>query len=398
MSTEYANSKLFEPELRRRCQRNVKKATEILEAEKVEDTKTNYIGYFQHYLWFAQNAGYSERRLPADPQVLILWYAEKTEIIGSATSFRSWQASIGYVHDLLGLRKDYLRYPLYTRFTRALQRMFDKPKDRRLPFTNDHLIRFTQALGVNPATRDTIAFDALLMALLVQLMYFTASRPNELIDVPRNKRKNGISTEDIVIFKRHPLRRSLIKIIVRSIKNAATFKDHKIIPFGVTTCGNPKCPHRCDILDPFGLFITVLRRMKEVRGYSPATKNPIMRWKCGRLVKYRDVRKICHAIVQKNQITDGSRYTPYSMRIGGTTRASLAGINHSIILDYVHWSTNNMPDSGRGYIRAGDDTLKNVPFDMIHGVKGHVADPERSNQIWDPWELYAARSASKKQR
>ena len=108
----------------------------------------------------------------------------------------------------------------------------------------------------------------------------------------------------------------------------------------------------------------------------------------GKIARTSELNKIAQKIVNINQINESNRYKPYSFRIGGTTRASMVGINHTVILKYVGWKNSRLADCAQRYMRYPKYLLSKVPFEMIHGA---CADSDYRRKkpkkwtIYDPW-------------
>ena len=79
-------------------------------------------------------------------------------------------------------------------------------------------------------------------------------------------------------------------------------------------------------------------------------------------------------------------YTAYSLRIGGTTAASKAGIPHPLILKYVGWSNSRLADCAQRYMRYTPFELCRLPFMILHKSKNNTKKNDKNDsQIYDPW-------------
>ena len=110
---------------------------------------------------------------------------------------------------------------------------------------------------------------------------------------------------------------------------------------------------------------------------------PLLVWSDGRTATTKDLAKIAKDIARKAGIVDPQHYTSYSLRIGGTTAASMAQLDHVLILKYVGWSVSRLADCGQRYMRFSPYELSLVPFKIIHGE--YDKSSRRNNKIYDPW-------------
>ena len=308
---------------------------------------------------------------------------------GSTTSWSQWSAAIGWLYDLMQTKKDYLYDPLFVQFRKAAQKLYGKSKDARLPFKTKHLLVFLRSIGWNGYNHRSLPYDVFIAGVLLLAFFFGIQRPSELVKVLSNARKTGLAQKDVTFIRKQPLSDSYMLITIRSMKNAATRNDHKYIPIGQMKCRRAhQCSKQCAILDLFTAFVVLFERLDEVQNVPRHPDSPLFCWQNGTPINYTDVAALVKRVVAANNLKQSKCYTPYSLRIGGTTTASLQGVNHRSIMVYVCWSTKNYPDSMMGYIRPGHDILKRIPFDMVHGVPGKAWDDDRCALVFDPWEMF----------
>ena len=108
--------------------------------------------------------------------------------------------------------------------------------------------------------------------------------------------------------------------------------------------------------------------------------NPLFVKENGNPVNTSDITQIAKNIANINQIVNPKNYTAYSLRIGGTTRASIVGIEHPKILKYVGWTNSRLADCAQRYMRYAPYQLAIIPFQMIHKKR-----QKENNKIYDPW-------------
>ena len=72
--------------------------------------------------------------------------------------------------------------------------------------------------------------------------------------------------------------------------------------------------------------------------------NPSFAYSDGKVATTATLRRIAKEMCEANKILDSHHCTAYSYRIGGTTLASMQGIDHPFMLRYVGWSESRLRD------------------------------------------------------
>ncbi len=295
----------------------------------------------------------------------------------------------------------------YQRFKLAAIKRFDTPSDKRLPLQLHHLIRYTLSLDCVINRYNTVPLDSLLKVLIIQMYFFTMSRPCELLLSPHSETKRGIKFKHLTFFKPNPSNPSthFVRIQVVSHKSMKSLNDSKLLYVGHSYCPqtlqtNKSCP--CKLLNPLRLLnvylrrrqklVAILQKGKRKHALRLSLENSVFVWSSGKVVTSAYLSKIVKEVVAANSqyILEPKRYAAYSARIGGTTRASQVGIAHGLILKYVGWSDSKLPDISMRYIRPTALCLSNMIRNIIHGPPH--CNPNTTNRIFlqshvvfDPW-------------
>ena len=198
----------------------------------------------------------------------------------------------------------------------------------------------------------------------------------------------------------------MIQLTINTYKNQISRQIKKHIFFCSTKCKSTRaCP--CQRCNPYNLLLLLLKRRQsmvdsmlekfndpnttylqrsnlydKIQRFRLLPSNPLFIDEKGESVKTTFLTTIAKEISHTCQIMDRQRFTAYSLRIGGTTRASQMGIPHPKILKYVGWSNSRLADCAQRYMRYSSNDLCLVPFHMIHGSR---EGPKNPSQIYDPW-------------
>ena len=233
------------------------------------------------------------------------------------------------------------------------------------------------------------------------------SRPCELLMSQSSpSRLTGLMIRDYqrIFDQEHNI--PMIRLTINTYKNQISRQIKKYIFFCSTKCKSNK-PCICQRCNPYNLLLLLLKRRqsmvdKMLQSFNdPETpyhekmtlytniqrirllpENPLFVDQKGDPIKTTFLSKIAKDISHTCRIMDKHHFTAYSLRIGGTTRASQMGIPHTKILKYVGWSNSRLADCAQRYMRYSPCDLCLIPFHMIHGSK---EEPKIPAQIYDPW-------------
>ena len=233
------------------------------------------------------------------------------------------------------------------------------------------------------------------------------SRPAELLKSKNANKIDGLRYEDLHKTKDGEHGVAIYELDIQNYKNAASRQIIKKIYIADTKCRDVRCTE-CKLSNPFALLNKMLKRRKRLfreakqkyyatpRGSYRAVhwrnrakalrlrNNPLFIWENGNEVNTTELGKLAKDVAMINRVMKPQQYTAYSLRIGGTTTAALAGIEHPMILKYVGWSSSRLADCAQRYMRYSPFQLCRVPFMMIHGVDKDDKNYKNA-KIYDPW-------------
>ena len=389
-------------DIAKRYPRLTKAVIDVSLSRLEHDTKMGYMSSIRH--WINWNLEHQDDpfEFPIPPQKLSVWIQQRFEEAGNIKSIRSWTAAMGLLSDLAGVAKDYKLNRDYMNHIAALKKHHQEAMDPRHPFRLMHIVKYVKHM-VDKKKEDPL--EAASKAALATMYFCTMSRPSELVK-PSGKggKTRGLKfvNMDRKTDKQHGF--PMIKLTVDLYKNQASKKIKKTIYLGTTQC-NKSNGCRCKYINPFERMREMLKmrrdlakRVKEELDRTNNTKSrKILKTQWDNLRKkpdnylfvhtngkpftIKEVTQIAKDVAKINKIMDDEHYTAYSFRIGGTTRASLAGIDHTMILRYVGWTESRLADCAMRYMRYAPKELAMVPYHMIHPRKKLT----EWSKTYDPW-------------
>ena len=379
----------------------------VFEDKQMVESKASYVSAFRHYFRFCLDFEIDPLKMPLDPEVCIYWIQQRIEMKGSIASLSTWTAMLHWISELAMAPMIYKSHPLYTSYLAAIRKKYEKGVDHRLPFRLHHIHKYTLKTWKSDKGENTISFDNLLRILIANLYFFTMSRPCEILRASGSSlRKFGLLIGDIQKMVDLEHSATIYEFKVRT-KNAASRKIFKKIYISSSRC-NKHHQCICAKMDPFMLLDYYMKRRRDLCAeihqtlgtgnlseseYATQTtrlenlaikkSKPLLVWSDGKTATTKDLAKIAKEISRKAGIVDPQHYTSYSLRIGGTTAASMAKIDHVLILKYVGWSVSRLADCGQRYMRYSPYELSMMPFKIIHGEYDSYS--RNQNKIYDPW-------------
>ena len=379
----------------------------VINQSKVMGTKTHYVSQFRHYVNFCLDHSINPLQVPLDPHVCTFWIQEKFNMNGNIKSLNQWTAKLNWISDLSRAPKNYKKHPDYVQYISGLRKQYHEGNDHRMPFRLVHLYKYTKSIW-KPSKENlkVIGYTNLVKAALANTYFFTMSRPCEfLVSRSAPPRLCGLKVGDFkrILDTEHGV--PLIELTINVYKNQASRRIQKKIYICSTKCKRSRnCP--CRLCNPYNLLLLMIRRrqclidevmekldiakgVERIRLKSLIEKlrlkpsNNFFIKEDGSPIDTKFLTNIAKDIVGESRILKKENYTAYSLRIGGTTRASKVGVPHPKILKYVGWSAARLADCAQIYIRYSPYELGQIPFQMIHGIRGKKIDS--SSKIYDPW-------------
>ena len=305
--------------------------------------------------------------------------------------------------ELAGHNPTYKNDYRYINYLKAIRKEYYTGDDHRLPFKLKHIINYVKAY----AKRPHLSYDKTIDICLVLLFFFTMARPAEfLLSKHDHKRLSGLKLRNFLRVYDQENKMKLIRLTVEAYKNQAYRKVAKHIYLATLKCKNHiNCS--CRNIDPYTSILSVLRKRnslltklkndlqncssvpssqlsERIQALEFQPQNSLFVYSSGRSASTRDLDRIVKEIVWVNKIMAKEHYTSYSLRIGGTTHASMIGIDHPKILKYVGWANSRLADCAQRYIRYSPHELAIISFEMVHGPRTkNVKKPD--NKFFDPW-------------
>ena len=373
----------------------------MMHNDTVEGTQTGYCSSLRHWVNFNLEIDEDPFEFPIDPYKVMFWIHTRFEESGSIKSIKTWKAVINWICKIAGQPPSYKIHPDYTRYIKSLYKHHSEEADHRMPFTLHHICKYIKHLMnvKNPGLKEVTK------ATLSSMYFMTMSRPSELVQsVSALDRLKGIRIKHFerLYDKAHDT--PMLKFRIETFKNQKSRKLAKFIYIAPTRCSR-KNDCLCRYMDPYALFLNLMKfrdnLVTDLLQQLKLIKCPLEYNKMGSIIKKLMLEKENHVFVHENGepittkflpiitneiskvngILNSDDYTPYSFRIGGTTRASRAHIPHPTILRYVGWSMSRLQDGSQMYIRLAPWSLATVPYDMVHPKK----PLKDSAQVYDPW-------------
>ena len=320
---------------------------------------------------------------PFDPQLVIYWIADRVQQIGHIKSLRQWTAMLSWLCQLDQVQPLYQSDITFCRFIKALKKQYDEEADPRLPFKPQHIIQYTKHLIGSLSSVDTASYNALLIVTIIQTFFFTMCRPSELLLSPHSSTKWSLTFPDIHKIKQHQSLAvpSYYHFTIRSFKNQKTRKvvknvylgNTRFLPHSFTKCTDSHCS--CHILNPAFLISKLIQRQCQ----SSNTPKYLFCNESGSPISTTDFTNYIRTMTTFLHLPEPHRYTPYSLRIGGTTCASSHHIPDAKILQYVGWRPSKLPQMSHRYTRFDQTQLQSFASEMIHSPLTNTTS------VYDPW-------------
>ena len=360
--------------------------------------------------------------MPPDPHTYTFWTQERINATGSICSLEQWTAMMNWLCQIACITPVYKQHPDVVLYMRAIRKQYTKQRDHWLPFKLKHLLKYTKFLRYKKNKgKSAMDFDDFIDMTVAQLFLFTMSRPSELL---KTRLCDGMTSGLLLKYVTQSIDKEnntpMIILEIKSYKNQASRQIAKHIYLSSSKCDadrsnvrnirGEKCP--CHYLEPAMALktmfkmrkqkttllkkelkgkITKIRRNKIVKilkTLEMKNTNPLFVYSDGKVATTSTLRAIAKDICGVNRIMDSHHYTAYSFRIGGTTIASMQGIDHPFILRYVGRAESRLGDCSQRYMRYSNYELSTMSSQMIHGPARNnefVGNAHHAHRIHDPW-------------
>ena len=389
---------------------------------KTIDTKVNYASLLRSWWAFNIEHGFDPFKPRIDPQVAIFWMFDRTYRLGSCNSHKMWGGALSWWVIAHNMKPVYYENQFYINLKKAMLKRYLRSRKVRLPIEIQWIVVWIKKLNVTPENWYTVDLDSLTKVVLLLFIYFTLSRPNELLFTDKTENVNweikttGLKWCDFKFDESsHDEDEWFLQLKVKWFKNQVYHGEPKIVFMGKPTCGDLNC--KCVLLDFYSMIkVLHLRRtqlwdkLKLQKGTKKCTKtwwkrynnlgthsnNYVFVGKNGAIWRPSILRSMVKNLISVNNVSDPECFVPYSLRIGATTLAHMQQIDLLKVMRYVVWSVNNLPHVSGRYIMFTHLDLCTIPFEMIHG--GNVIgkkNVDRSGGKWNATNIWSNKVANK---
>lgn len=363
------------------------------------ETYGGYIAPLRRWMEFCMELQIDPLTFPYEVEVVIYWIMDEIKRFDSIASIKRWEASIGWLGDMLGYDNIHWRFnPRYKSFRKAAMKRWFIPPTQKLPITIEHLLAMARKFNIRQSTLYEISFDLLVQWTAIVWLFLTFSRPAEVLRRTQKRTDFGLNISDVQTITLIEGDRKTLRIRVDRFKNAISRKCVKTIYVRDTECEKPHCT-RCDPLNPLHLYRIMMHRRAKLARRAPRGSalhkrlstsngdNALFVLHNGRAVTRTIIQRGVDRAISASGMRQSRQYTPYSLRIGATTQAHRIKLCHAKILQYVGWKLNSLPDMAYRYTRYPPQSLQWMAYEMVHGTTAGVAD-RGSNTLFDPWVNY----------
>lgn len=315
----------------------------------------------------------------------------------SVQSIRSWESSVSWLGLCLSNtdNRSWYKHPAYQSLRKQVIREYRIPPCEKHPFTLRHLAVYTAHRKCFPGRYQLIDYDILLEVTWIQLMFLTMSRPCELLNRRSDKNKNGLRIRDIVYVRQYAYRYYQLKIL--HFKNQAARRVPKTVTIAPAVCGTALC--LCTLINPFQLITECLRRRATMADHLISTKqranltidaaSHFFVHSDGSVMTTSNTKPVIAQMAQICRVLEPECYTEYSLRVGGATNCSAAGIPDALMYRYVGWDPSQLPDIAKRYQRPTLEMRLRMQHYMLHGfvqANGRCHGIRHlPGMIHDPW-------------
>ena len=383
-------------------------------------TKTNYASLLKDYWGYCLQHGHDPFAVPIHPKIAIYWQYDRVRRLGSCNSYKSWSASLSFWEKQHHLASKFYKDNFYQQMHQDMLKLYKKKRKPRFPVRIDWIVSYLKHLNVTQKTWKSVDLDTLSTAFLLLMVFFTISRPSEILFTDKTEDKSveeittGLRWIDVnILDAQKNYIEQCMRIQINWYKNQEFRGEPKVIFMAPPICEDSNC--HCQLLDFFAMYNVIQqRRVKLVKSLRNQRDNINLTKDAKSKLLYRinnlDVTPMNYIFVGNNgsvwkptkltmimkqfvnfiKVPHPESYVPYSIRIGATSLCYQQEIEMLKILRYVVWSINKLPHVSNRYIMFNRYDLMIVPFEMIHGrnrIGGINVDKSGENiKTFNPWE------------
>eukprot|EP01083_Nonionella_stella_P081230 223625_1 len=333
------------------------------------------------------------------PSVAIFWQYARAQRLGNCNSYTSWGAALKwFFREVLYLKRRKLRLPLLLRW----------------------IVQYLDGKGVSPSTWNTVDLDTLMESLLLLLLFFSISRPSELVftdkteDIELEIIRTGLRWSDVSFHNQNcAYTRQYMQLTIPWYKNQVFYGEPKLIYMAPPICTDTT--HHCHKMDFFMMFQVYKRRrtalyakrrtdferkckklstskrqkqQKYLWNLRPDGDAFVFVYSNGKIVRPTDLASLMKKFAKEIGMKNPNAYPSYSIRIGAVSLCAAQNIDPLKLLRYVIWSIKSLPHVAGGYVSYDIPKLRIIPFEMIHGRNGKTCidlsgNPLAIVSVWD---------------
>lgn len=165
--------------------------------------------------------------------------------------------------------------------------------------------------------------------------------------------------------------------MVLHFKNQRARRVPKELTISNTRCNRGKnC--NCYYINPYHLFYVLLKRREQLyshpnltcrqrRNLNTKPDDHVFVRSTGTVMTTRNTKRVIQDMARMVGVLEPEKYSEYSLRVGGATHCTAAGIPDGLMYRYVGWDPSRLPDSGRRYIRPPLELRLRFPYFLLHG-------------------------------
>ena len=153
-------------------------------------TKTNYASLLKDYWGYCLQHGHDPFLVPINPKIAIYWQFNRVRRLGSCNSYKSWSAALSFWEKQHHVASKFYNDLFYNQMHQDMLKLYKRKRKPRFPIRLDWIVRFIKHLKVTPETWKSVEFENLMIAFLLLMVFFTISRPSEILFTDKTEDKS----------------------------------------------------------------------------------------------------------------------------------------------------------------------------------------------------------------
>eukprot|EP01083_Nonionella_stella_P292670 995400_1 len=290
------------------------------------------------------------------PSVAIFWQYARAQRLGNCNSYTSWGAALKwFFREVSGEEPTFDKDPFYLRVKSQMTKLYLKRRKLRLPLLLRWIVQYLDGKGVSPSTWNTVDLDTLMESLLLLLLFFSISRPSELVftdkteDIELEIIRTGLRWSDVSFHNQNcAYTRQYMQLTIPWYKNQVFYGEPKLIYMAPPICTDTT--HHCHKMDFFMMFQVYKRRRTALWNLRPDGDAFVFVYSNGKIVRPTDLASLMKKFAKEIGMKNPNAYPSYSIRIGAVSLCAAQNIDPLKLLRYVIWSIKSLPHVAGGYV------------------------------------------------